>query len=178
MMYELIKWSIFTLFSIALIVFSWDSLQRVHCYGFFRFFAFEAILALVIVNLEYWFIDPASLLQIVSWTLLCGSIILAGTGFYLLNRKGKFQLKNERSVSLVKIGVFKYIRHPLYGSLLLFAAGAFCKQVTIISAVIFIIAIAFLVTTGRVEEDENLERFGNEYSLYIKTSKMFIPCLF
>ena len=29
-----------------------------------------------------------------------------------------------------------------------------------------------------IEEDENLERLGNEYGLYLKTTKMFIPRIF
>jgi protein-S-isoprenylcysteine O-methyltransferase Ste14 len=37
---------------------------------------------------------------------------------------------------------------------------------------------AFLIATAKVEETENLEKFGSDYAVYMKTTKMFIPFLF
>jgi protein-S-isoprenylcysteine O-methyltransferase Ste14 len=31
---------------------------------------------------------------------------------------------------------------------------------------------------GRVEEEENLERFGKSYAEYMRSTKMFIPIIF
>jgi protein-S-isoprenylcysteine O-methyltransferase Ste14 len=36
----------------------------------------------------------------------------------------------------------------------------------------------FLIATAKVEEQENLAKFGDEYVDYIKKSKMLIPVLF
>jgi protein-S-isoprenylcysteine O-methyltransferase Ste14 len=177
-MIEIIKLSIFVLVSIGIIVFSWDSLQRIRNHGFFRFFVFEAILALILFNANYWFEDPFSPLQIVSWVLLCGAIAMALHGFYLLKKTGKPQGNIENTSVIVKVGAYKYIRHPLYCSLLLLALGAFFKQVSLISGIILVIALVFLFITARVEEHENIERFGTGYGNYLKLTRMFVPFVF
>jgi len=40
------------------------------------------------------------------------------------------------------------------------------------------VASAFLFATARVEEAENLHKFGEEYASYMSKTKMFIPYLF
>ncbi len=173
-MIELIKWSIFMLFSIGLIAFSWKSLEQVFSHGFFRFFVFEAIVGLILVNSEYWFTDPFSLLQIVSWIFLCSALAMAIHGFYLRRITGSF----ENTSMMVKPGAYKYIRHPLYCALLLLALGTLFKQISVVSLFIVAVAIVFLIITAKVEENENKERFGIQYSIYSKTTRMFIPFVF
>lgn len=177
-MLEVIKWSIFILVSIGIIVFNWESLERIYCRGFFRFFVFEAIMGLILVNIDYWFSDPFSFLQIVSWILLCGSFAMAIHGFYLLGIIGKPKRNFESTSVIIRAGAYKYVRHPLYCSLLLLALGTFFKQISVISSIILIIAIVFLIVTAKVEEHENMERFGTEYSIYLKLTRMFIPFVF
>jgi protein-S-isoprenylcysteine O-methyltransferase Ste14 len=177
-MIEVIKWSIFILVSIGILVFFWKSLERVYSHGFFRFFVFEAIMCLILVNSDYWFTEPFSSLQIVSWILLCGSLAMAIHGFYMLRITGKPKGNFENTSIIVKVGAYKYIRHPLYCSLLLLALGTFFKQISIISLFILFITIVFLIVTAKVEEHENIERFGTEYSIYAKLTKMFIPFVF
>jgi len=38
--------------------------------------------------------------------------------------------------------------------------------------------MVFLYVTARVEERENIERFGEQYRQYMKKSRMFIPFIF
>ncbi len=40
-----------------------------------------------------------------------------------------------------------------------------------------LVITAFLIATAKAEEKENLARFGEEYSRYLKGTKMFIPGL-
>ena len=65
------------------------ALRSRDAHGFYRFFAFEAILGLVALNTAAWFSDPFSLRQLASWVLLLTSLLLAAHGFYLLRRVGK-----------------------------------------------------------------------------------------
>jgi protein-S-isoprenylcysteine O-methyltransferase Ste14 len=175
---ELIKGSIFILLSIGLLVFSWRSLERVYSHGFFRFLAFEAILSLILINIDYWFTDPFSLLQVVSWIFLCSSIAMAAHGFYLLKIFGKPRGDIENTSVLVEVGAYKYIRHPLYCSLLLLALGTFFKGISVISFIIIVVTIILIFITAKVEEHENVDGFGTEYSNYAKSTKMFIPFIF
>ena len=154
------------------------SLRNPRSHGFFRFFAFESILILILLNLEHWFSDAFSAFQIVSWLLLLASLILAVHGFYLLHRIGRPKAGIEDTTTLVRLGAYKYIRHPLYGSLLLLGWGVFFKDPSLLGGSLAIATVAFLIATARIEEVENLHKFGNDYAVYMKTTKMFIPFVF
>ncbi len=173
----MLEFIIFAIMSAGIVFLSWKSLRRPHSHGFFRFFAFESILALILLNAKHWFREPFSALQVVSWLLLLSSLAMAVHGFYLLRVSGKPATGIENTTVLVRWGAYKYIRHPLYSSLLLLALGALFKGPSVFSTITILIASAFLVATAKAEEAENLEKFGAEYADYMKTTKMFIPFL-
>ena len=84
----------------------------------------------------------------------------------------------EKTTRLVTTGVFRYIRHPLYCSLLLLAWGAFFKDPSWVGGCLALAATAFLVATARAEEAENIRYFGAAYQAYMRHTKMFLPFLF
>ena len=145
-------------------------------YGFYRFFAFETIAMSIAWNASRWFRDPASGNQIASWVLLVGGAALAIHGSYLLREVGRAQQRGiEDTLTLVDRGAYRYIRHPLYASLMLLAWGVFFKGTDLASAALAIMATGFLFATGRLEEQFNIRRFGSTYAEYRKRTKMFIP---
>jgi protein-S-isoprenylcysteine O-methyltransferase Ste14 len=160
------------------VLFSWSALRSREAHGFYRFFAWEAILGLILANLRWWFANPFSPLQLLSWALLIGSIFLAVHGFRLLRLVGRPQGNFEDTTRLVTVGAYRYIRHPLYASLLCLAGGAWLKHVTPLTVVLFALAAIFLYATAKVEERENLARFGPEYAEYMRKTCMFIPHVF
>ncbi len=164
--------------SVVILVLSWRSLRDRHSHGFYRFFAFEFTLVLVALNVDYWFVEPFSVLHIVAWLLLLSSVILPLPAFYMLKTTGRPDKGIEDTRCLVKKGVYRYVRHPLYASLLFLACGAFLKAPSLISMLLVLAATASLVATSRVEESENLKKFGAEYAEYVKRTKMFVPFLF
>jgi protein-S-isoprenylcysteine O-methyltransferase Ste14 len=188
-LFAVFRIALFILTTIFLVVLSWRPLHNPRSHGFYRFFALEGILLLILLNLPFWFKNPLSPLQLVSWTLLILSIPVGGRGIYLLRKMGSFggsasreigseNLPFEDTVNLVTDGIYKYIRHPMYCSLLLLAWGAFFKHITTYGIFIVLISTAFLVATAKMEERENTSYFGSSYEEYIKRSKMFIPYLF
>lgn len=84
----------------------------------------------------------------------------------------------EKTNKLITIGAYRYIRHPLYSSLLFLAWGVFFKHISGFSICLVLIGTFFLVVTAKVEEIENIEFFGNTYRGYMKQTKMFVPYLF
>lgn len=171
--------------SAAIIALSWRSLRRPGSHGFYRFFAVELLLALVVANAGVWFVAPFGARQLVSWCLLAGSIPLAIHGFHLLHSAGRpaapaagaTELGWENTTALVRTGAYRYIRHPLYASLLLVAWGAALKRVSPPSLALAAAASAFLFATARADERECLQRFGAEYRDYIARTRMFVPFL-
>lgn len=160
-------------------------LRNVRSHGFYRLFAWEAILILVVSNLEVWFKDPWRPAQIASWILLCTSLALVLAGFQALRRRGKPGTERqdpaligvERTTELVTDGIYRYIRHPLYASLLALDWGVFFKQPGWLGLCMAGVATLFLWQTARIEEGENLHTFGRVYKDYMQRSKMFIPFL-
>ncbi|MCX6030959.1 MAG: isoprenylcysteine carboxylmethyltransferase family protein [Chloroflexi bacterium] len=120
---------IFVVASAGLVYVSRASLRHPRSHGFYRFCAWEAILALVLLNAAVWFRDPFSWHQIVSWTLLVIAIIPLALGVYRLNTARRSEQERpdaallgfEKTAELVTVGVYRFIRHPMYSSLLLLA---------------------------------------------------------
>jgi len=182
----LYKAAIFVIISAG---FGWltrNSVRSVRSHGFYRFFAVLAITALILLNLEVWFADLLSLRQIASTILLTICTYLVVHGTWLLVRAGKPErartdrelLGIEKTTALVTTGIYRYIRHPLYSSLLFLAWGAFLKQVSMPGAALALVATACLAITARIEETENEDYFGAAYREYRKRTKMFLPFLF
>ncbi len=161
-------------------------LTRPHVHGFYRFFAWECMLALILLHLPHWGIDPWSVNQLVSWVCLLISIVLVIQGVYLLKVIGKPDptrpeidlLPFEKTSRLVTVGVYKYIRHPLYASLIFLAWGAFFKLPALPGLLLVLTATIFLFLTAKKDEAECLNYFGEAYQVYMQRSKMFIPFLF
>ncbi len=165
-------------------------LRAARSHGFPRFFAWECMLALLLLNwvsVGRWFADPWSLRQLASWALLCASLALAVPGGLLLLRRGRPSAERahdpalfafERTTRLVTTGAYRYVRHPLYGSLLFLTWGIFFKRLSWWGLGLAAAASVLLTLTAKREEGENLAYFGEAYRAYQRVSRMFIPRLF
>ncbi len=178
-----LKFLIFIVSTVIIVFISRKSLINIRSHGFFRFFAFEFIIILFLMNVEFWFVSPFSFTQIISWILLISSTFFVVEGYRLLSSKGypdelrpeEHLYKLEKTTRLVTEGIYRYIRHPLYGSLLFLAWGIFYKRASILGFVIVIGTSLFLTLTAKIEEKENCNYFGDEYKSYMQRTKMFIP---
>lgn len=174
---------LFALGSIGLIWLSRRSLLRPASHGFPRFFAFEAILALFLLNAPYWFVRAFGTQQLISWFLLAVSAVLVVWGVILLRGLGRARpatdgapvFEWENTASLVTSGIYRYIRHPMYSSLLFLAWGTLLKSVSTTALALATLATVAVVATARVEESENVARFGQEYRDYMRRSRRFVP---
>jgi len=171
----MIRLIIFAVISAGLFSWSRPFLRDPRSHGFFRFFAFESIVALILFNAGHWFHDPFAAHQIVSWVLLSASLFMAVHGFYLLREIGRPKGNFENTTALVTVGAYRYIRHPLYSSILVLGWGAFFKAPSFVGIILVLLASAFVTATAKVEEMENLRKFGADYAGYMKRTRMFIP---
>ena len=178
-------------------------ISETHGRKFYRFFALEFVFLLVLVNFGQWLKNPFTFFRLVTWLILCGSFVLAGYAIFHLLLFGKPKLSDdieipnkltlseiykymrcpvyasrivlsiETTTNLVTSGVYKYIRHPLYASLILLGAVTLIKSPSLLATSLFCVATVFLYATARIEEIENLLKFGENYAVYMKRSKMF-----
>jgi protein-S-isoprenylcysteine O-methyltransferase Ste14 len=178
--------SLFVLGSIILVIISRKSLFDIRSHGFHRFFAWEILLGMFLLNAKTWFQNPFAWYQLISWILLVFSIVLVLSGLRLLRQVGEQDpgrkeaslLELEKTSRLVTLGLYRYIRHPMYGSLLLLGWGMFFKSPSWLDGGLACLCTLFLQATARAEERENIDYFGDEYVKYLKRSKMFIPFLY
>ena len=159
-----------------IILFSWFlSIKNKRYHGIARFFSFESILILVMLNQDIWFINVFSTFQIISWFLFLLSAYIAVAGFFLLKKIGKSDANFENTSVLVRENLYKYIRHPLYLSLFLLGTGIMIKDPGPAQLIFGFVNLVALYVTARMEEKEMTARFGKEYLDYMKETKMFIP---
>jgi len=162
--------------TIFIILFSWFlSVREKRYHGISRFFAFESILLLILLNYDMWFVKPFSLHQVFSWFLLISSLYPVIAGYLLLKRKGKPGKNFENTSLLVKTGIYGLIRHPLYLSIFLFGTGVMLKDPAKLQLILGTVNLIAVYVTARIEEGEMIKRFGNEYRDYMVETKMFIP---
>jgi protein-S-isoprenylcysteine O-methyltransferase Ste14 len=170
-----IKWIIFAIMS-TLIVFKFrKELFAFQRHGPYMFVAAQGLLTLFIFNAGSMFESASSPRQVFSWTLIALSASLALSGFYGLKTYGRAVQDWENTTRLVQKGVFRYIRHPLYASLMLLAVGMLLKDVSLRAAAACLLTICFLAAASRAEEWENTAKFGKEYERYTCDTKRYLP---
>lgn len=181
------KLIIFVVLSIGIAYISRASLHTPRSHGFYRFFAWEFILALFLINVDVWFESPLSWHQLLSWFLLLVCIIPLVFGVRSLTTRGKpgtprdeepQLLAFEKTSVLVTTGIYRYIRHPLYSSLLFLTWGIFFKALTWPGLLLALAATFFLIATAQADEKECVRFFGQAYQDYMGRTKRFVPFLF
>ncbi|MHB8054344.1 MAG: methyltransferase family protein [Candidatus Aminicenantales bacterium] len=163
--------------TVLLLVFTWfSSIREKRYHGYPRFFAFESVFVLVLLNWNVWFRDPLSLRQIISWLLFLAAIAVVAAGFHSLSKYGKPREGNfENTTRLVNRGIFRFIRHPMYASLIYLGVGVFLKGMRPATAIVLAVDLATCLITALMEEREMVAKFGDEYAAYKETTKRFIP---
>ena len=162
--------------TIIIIFLSWIiSIKHKRYHGIARFFSFESIFLLFLLNSSVWFNNATSWFQLISWALLSFSLYFVIAGILLLLKIGKPDSNFENTSVLVRSGLYRYIRHPLYLSLFLLGTGIMFKNPGIKQIILGGINLAAVYITARIEEKEMTAKFGNEYLEYMKDTWMFIP---
>lgn len=144
-------------------------------HAIFRALAFETIFAMILLTAPVWFVKPFAFHQVFSWIFLLLSLIFAYLGFQYVIIKGKPKGYFENTTNLIETGIFEYIRHPMYTSLILLGIGIFIKQMNLYNFLLLLANTVFLFLTATWEENELVEKFGTEYQLYRARTKMFLP---
>jgi protein-S-isoprenylcysteine O-methyltransferase Ste14 len=94
------------------------------------------------------------------------------------SRDGDALLGIEKTSTLVTVGIYYYIRHPFYSSLLFLAWGIFLKALSWPGIILALVVSICLEFTAIIEEREDIIFFGPAYREYMKSTKKFIPFLY
>ncbi|OHC81577.1 MAG: hypothetical protein A2100_01240 [Sideroxydans sp. GWF2_59_14] len=181
----MLEWIAFFAGTLFLTYISRANLRAPKSHGFYRFIAWEWMLLLVVYNLDGWYDAPLTWDQVVSGILMGISLLLFILSYSTLRWLGRQDghrddatlLEFEKTTALVTQGIYRYIRHPMYSSLIFLDWGFFFKQMSCLSGIVALIATFFLVLASRVEEQENIRYFGAKYLEYMKSNKRYLPFL-
>lgn len=181
------QWLAFAVGSGVLVGISWRAMGHPRSHGFYRFWAWELMLALLVLNAPVWFYDRFSWNQEASWVLLFLSLVVLFMGVYQLRRDGRPNAQQrtdeelyafERTSQLVTDGIYSLIRHPLFCSLQLLNWGIFFKQPGVVTGLLAGGASVFLYLAAKRDEAECTAFFGEAYRDYMQRTKMFVPYVF
>lgn len=166
--------------SIALVWLSRKALRKPKSHGYYRFIAVEFILLLMVLNRH-----PLGD-QTIAEILLLLSAALVILGYSALRRFGNAGAGRiddslfafEKTTTLVTGQIFRYIRHPMYTSLMSLAWGFCFRDLSLLAISLAGMASVFLLLTARADERECLAYFGDPYADYMKNTRRFVPWLF
>jgi protein-S-isoprenylcysteine O-methyltransferase Ste14 len=119
--------------------------------------------------------------QVVRWL----GLVLYGLGFVLmswsratLGRMYSGEVTIQKSHQLIKTGLYRYIRHPIYLGMLCSALGLsflFRSWIGLVAMVPILVGLLFRI---RDEEAVLHKEFGSEWEAYCQQSWRFIPYLY
>lgn len=111
--------------------------------------------------------------------LVSGFGLILGLYTLFFNKIGNFNITpdiKEDSI-LIKKGTYKYIRHPMYSSVLLIILGVTVTNVNILNTLLFTALIIVLYLKAKREETLWTKK-SEEYKVYKNKTKMFLPFIF
>ena len=113
-----------------------------------------------------------SLLLIIGGITMCAGRITLGRYAFLI-------ITIETTQKLVKKGPYAYIRHPIYTGIIFLFLGYIISFSSFIGIVIIIpFFIIWFRKRIRLEENQLIETFGDEYLEYMKKTKCLIPLIY
>lgn len=113
-------------------------------------------------------------------TIFALLIFILGCGFGLYTVKhnplGNFNITPEikENASLITTGAYRYIRHPMYFSVLVMMLGIVLSKPTLLSLFIYVLLVVTLFLKAQKEEMLWIEQ-SSEYKNYRRKTKRIIP---
>lgn len=150
----------------------------------FFYYWFPLIIAVLLLGPGYWFgrswlreqfIDHTDSVGIFGLILSLIGGIIACWARYQLGKNWSLSVQQKEKHELIRTGLYKKVRHPIYSGLLLLFTGT----AIIVGDYRSIVAtvIVFLSFWFKLKKEERLlfETFGEKYKLYKKETHAIIP---
>ncbi|MCW4048859.1 MAG: isoprenylcysteine carboxylmethyltransferase family protein [Candidatus Bathyarchaeota archaeon] len=117
-------------------------------------------------------LSPATVIGVI---LFAAGLPIRLLGYRTLRESYSWTLEIREGHRLVKHGVYRYLRHPIYTGTLLgaYAVPVFCSS--LYGFLVLSPAISLLLYRINVEERMLTQRYGEEYTEYMKETWKLIP---
>jgi protein-S-isoprenylcysteine O-methyltransferase Ste14 len=143
--------------------------------------AFLGLFAIPILNLATGWpracaYDPGYGLVVPGAALFAFSLWLFRRSHKDLGRQWSAALEVREGHRVVRNGVYRTIRHPMYASFWLWASAQACLLPNVAAAFSGLVAVAVLFFARvRFEEQMMIETFGEDYRRYMQETKRIVP---
>jgi len=110
--------------------------------------------------------------------MVIGGLILISSRI-IIGRFGTSKITIEKNHDIITVGLYKYIRHPIYFGMLLTFFGFALSFRSLILSIVFFLSF-FILFKIRMDLEEKLlkSRFGEQYETYLKKTKRLIPFIY
>jgi protein-S-isoprenylcysteine O-methyltransferase Ste14 len=141
--------------------------------------ALEAVGFAIVFQPFFWQLHPAGTWRIVLGSMLLAlAVVLSWTGRRALGKQWRIDAGLNASHDLIRSGPYRFIRHPIYASMLCLLLGdglLLSKWWALLTA----LAIFLTGTEVRVHIEDRLlsERFGAGFDAYQQAVRAYIPLL-
>ena len=117
--------------------------------------------------------------------IILGALVFAGSLWLFvrahkeLGRQWSASLEIREKHALVRSGIYRHVRHPMYTSFWLWALAQAILLPNLIAGPIGLVSVGFLyfMRIGR-EEQMMLEAFGDDYRAYMAQTKRIVPGIY
>jgi protein-S-isoprenylcysteine O-methyltransferase Ste14 len=136
--------------------------------------------ALIISVWDFIIIQKANygIINIIGVILFLTGLIIRLIGKRTLGRYYSYGLKTLPDHKLIKHGIYKHIRHPIYLAIILYGMGIPMFFSSLYGFLIMLCLIPLIFYRIKIEEKMLLNKFGEEYRDYMEKSKKLIPFVF
>lgn len=137
-------------------------------------------LALFISIYDFLVVQKANygIVNVIGLVLFLIGLYIRLSGKHALGKYYSRGLRTLKDHELVKKGFYKYIRHPIYLSSIIYGLGVPLFFSSVYGFLIMLLIIPLIFYRIKIEENMLLEEFGDEYQEYIKQTKKLIPYLY
>ena len=95
-----------------------------------------------------------------------------------LGRNWSGYVTYKENQELVTTGPYRFVRHPIYTSMILMFIGTILYYGFLFISIILVIAAINFILRARKEEAIMIKLFGEKYTDYMKRTKRFIPLIY
>ena len=160
-----------------------------HVFNFFFLLVANPLAAILLLVPRAQALDPTHL-RLEAPSLLTGlgaaGILLYAAGYILLawalsTLHGNYQVGGSdprASDELVVRGPYRFVRHPMYASVLYISLGLACLTHSLAYFCVFCIYVLLILSLIPVEEEGLRRAYGERYAVYQKTVNRLVPLLY
>jgi protein-S-isoprenylcysteine O-methyltransferase Ste14 len=118
------------------------------------------------------------LLVAVGLVMLVAGLVIRFVAIATLKKNFSGRLRIRDDHTLVKNGIYHWVRHPAYlGAILLFLAFP-VMLASILGFLVTLLLVPYLLHRIKLEERMLIGRFGTEYEDYMRSSKKLVPFVY